>query len=75
MLDGKTDHRHWLADPAARGASRKVDFYQRTFGHLDLACYDPICDLAGAAADPPSARFEALLREAYQRASGQHVRR
>jgi hypothetical protein len=73
VLDGKTDHRHWLADPAAPGAPRKVDFYQRTFGHLDLACYDPICDLAGAAADPLSASFEALLREAYQRASGQRV--
>jgi hydroxymethylpyrimidine pyrophosphatase-like HAD family hydrolase len=73
VLDGKTDLRHWLADPAAGGAPRKVDFYQRAFGHLDLACYDPVCDLAGAAADPPSPGFEARLREAYERASGQQV--
>jgi hypothetical protein len=73
VLDGKTDPRHWLADPAAAGGLRKTDFYQRAFGHLDLACYDPICDLAGAAADPPAAGFEALLRAAYCRASGQQV--
>ena len=55
VLDSKTDLRHWLPDPAAAGELRKVDFYQRTFGHLDLACYDPVFDLAGAAADPPTA--------------------
>ncbi len=73
VLDGKTDSRHWLADPAAAGRLRKTDFYQRAFGHLDLACYDPVCDLAGAAADPPTAEFEALLRAAYHHASGQQV--
>jgi hypothetical protein len=72
VLDGKTDLRHWLADPAGDGP-RKVDFYQRAFGHLDLACYDPVCDLAGAAADPPSPGFEELLRAAYHHASGQRV--
>jgi hypothetical protein len=73
VLDGKTDPRHWLADPAAAGGLRKTDFYQRSFGHLDLTCYDPVCDLAGAAADPPSDEFQALLRAAYHRASGQPV--
>ena len=73
VADGKTDLRHWLPDPAAAGRLRKVDFYQRAFGHLDLACYDPVFDLAGAAADPPSPGFEARLRLAYQRVSGQQV--
>lgn len=73
VLDGKTDCRHWLPGPPEAGGLRKADFYQRTFGHLDLACYDPVCDLAGAAADPPAPDFERRLREAYQRASGQRV--
>jgi hypothetical protein len=73
VADGKTDSRHWLPDPAAAGAPRKVDFYQRAFGHLDLACYDPVFDLAGAAADPPGPGFEARLRAAYERATGQRV--
>lgn len=70
VLDGKTDARHWLPDPAAAGGLRKVDFYQRGFGHLDLASYDPVFDLAGAAADPPYPGFEAALRADYQRATG-----
>jgi len=73
VTDGKTDSRHWLPDPAAQGELRKVDFYQRAFGHLDLACYDPVFDLAGAAADPPTAAFGPQLRGAYQRATGQQV--
>jgi hypothetical protein len=73
VTDGKTGHQHWLPDPAAAGALRKADFYQRGFGHLDLACYDPVFDLAGAAADPPSPHFEARLREAYQLATGEQV--
>lgn len=73
VADGKTDARHWLPDPAADGQLRKVDFYQRAFGHLDLACYDPVCDLAGAAADPPAPGFAVRLREAYQQVSGQPV--
>jgi hypothetical protein len=73
VLDSKTDVRHWLPDPASGGQLRKVDFYQRSFGHLDLACYDPVFDLAGAAAGPPAPSFEAELREAYERLSGEQV--
>ncbi len=73
VLDGKTDARHWLPDHGSAGELRKVDFYQRAFGHLDLACYDPVFDLAGAAADPPAPGFEEQLRRAYQRMSGERV--
>jgi hydroxymethylpyrimidine pyrophosphatase-like HAD family hydrolase len=73
VADSKTDRRHWLPDPAAAGELRKVDFYQRSFGHLDLVCYDPVFDLAGAAADPPTPAFEAELRQAYERVSGEQV--
>lgn len=73
VLDGKTDLRHWLPDPASAGELRKVDFYQRAFGHHDLACYDPVFDLAGAAADPPTHDFEQQVRRAYQQASGDEV--
>ena len=73
VLDSKTHLRHWLPDPASDGELRKVDFYQRTFGHHDLACYDPVFDLAGAAADPPTRDFEEKLRQAYQRVSGDQV--
>jgi len=71
--DSKTGVRHWLPDPAAAGELRKVDFYQRSFGHLDLACYDPVFDLAGAAADPPVPSFGEELRRTYERMSGERV--
>ena len=73
VLDSKTDLRHWLPDPASAGELRKVDFYQRAFGHHDLACYDPVFDLAGAAADPPTHDFEQKVRRAYQRVSGDEI--
>jgi hydroxymethylpyrimidine pyrophosphatase-like HAD family hydrolase len=73
VLDSKTDVRHWRPDPSAAGELRKVDFYQRTFGHLDLACYDPVFDLAGAAANPPNCGFQEELREAYRQISGDQV--
>jgi hydroxymethylpyrimidine pyrophosphatase-like HAD family hydrolase len=72
VIDGTTGSRHWLADPDT-GGLRKVDFYQHGFGHLSPICYDPVYDLAGAAADPPGPGFEARLRGAYQRTSGQLV--
>ena len=72
VIDGKTGFRHWLADPET-GGLRKVDFYQHGFGHLGPICYDPVYDLAGGAADPPGPGFEARLRGAYQRTSGQLV--
>lgn len=70
VVDGKTGHRHWLPDPSDAGRLRKVDFYQRAFSHLELTCYDPVFDLAGAAADPPGAGFESRLRAAYADAGG-----
>ena len=72
VIDGKTGFQHWLADPDGNGL-RKVDFYQSGFGHLSPISYDPVYDLAGAAADPPSPGFEARLRGEYQRTSGQLV--
>jgi hydroxymethylpyrimidine pyrophosphatase-like HAD family hydrolase len=73
VVDGNTDRRHWLPDGGSSGGLRKVDFHQRTFGNLDLTCYDPIFDLAGAAADPPDSRFEAELRSAYEDATDEQV--
>ncbi len=73
VVDGSTDSRHWLPDPTAAGRLVKVEFHQRTFSHLELCCYDPVFDLAGAAANPPAAGFEALLRVAYSRITGEPV--
>ncbi|MFB7874105.1 HAD family hydrolase [Nocardia sp. NPDC056064] len=70
--DGHTDARYWLRSERD-GPLRKVDFHQFSFSNLEMTCYDAICDLAGAAADPPSALFESRLRQAYLAQTGEAV--
>ncbi|HWD06303.1 MAG TPA: HAD hydrolase family protein [Amycolatopsis sp.] len=59
VVDGATDLRNWFHD--GTGLS-KVDADVRDFANTDLACYDPVYDLAGI--DPGSAdpAFVAALR-------------
>jgi len=52
---------------------RKVSFHEWSFSNRELASYDPIFDLAGAAADPPSDAFENLVRGAYESRTGQVI--
>ncbi|MGH3301316.1 MAG: HAD family hydrolase [Streptosporangiaceae bacterium] len=73
VVDSNTSVRHWRADASRPGELRKTAFYQRTYGHLEVACYDAVFDLAGAAADGCLPGFEARLRSAYEKAVGEHV--
>jgi hydroxymethylpyrimidine pyrophosphatase-like HAD family hydrolase len=73
VVDSNTSVRHWRAAGSEGGGLRKADFYQRTFGHLEVACYDAVFDLAGAAADGQLPGCEAQLRSAYERAVGEHI--
>jgi hydroxymethylpyrimidine pyrophosphatase-like HAD family hydrolase len=73
VVDGETRPSHWLPDPSQPGSLRKVDFHQRAFGHWGLACYDAAFDLAGAACEPISPTFPALLRAEYEARTGQPV--
>ncbi len=69
VTDGQTHTRYWPAG----GQLRKVGFDERSFGNLELACYDEVFDLAGAAADPPSPGFEALLRSQCESLTGRTI--
>ncbi len=72
VVDGDTGVRSWRRDPAD-GHLVKLNSHGRAFSHLELACYDPLFDLAGAAADPPEPTFERELREQWQRLTGVDV--
>ena len=72
VTDGGTHVRHWLA-ASPTSPLRKVSFHEWSFSNRELACYDPIFDLAGAAADPPSDAFESLVRGAYESRTGQVI--
>jgi len=72
VTDGRTHHQHW-ASAVDRTFAGKNDFHQWSFSNRELVCYDPIFDLAGAAADPPSSDFEQLLRSIYSDRTGRPI--
>ncbi len=74
VVDGDTGLQLWRCDPE-RKRLVKLAYSERAFSHLEAACYDPLFDLAGAATDPATPQFEALLREEYERLTGNPVRR
>lgn len=67
LTDGRTAISEWIAQPDDGGA-RKTEFDEGCFSHLDLACYDPAFDLAGAAILRPGG--ESALLEAYAALGG-----
>lgn len=73
VVDGATDLSRWFPHPVHPGRWVKVDFHQRAFSNLELACYDAALDLAGAVGDPPSSGFGRELRAAFHEASGELV--
>ena len=72
LTDGRTAISEWIAQPE-EGGVRKTEFDEGCFSHLDLACYDPAFDLAGAAILRPGA--ERALLEAYAELGGPGVDR
>ncbi|WP_116199065.1 HAD family hydrolase [Amycolatopsis circi] len=59
VVDGATGLRHWFRGPA--GLS-KADADVRDFANTDLACYDPVYDLAGIDPGSSDPEFVAALR-------------
>lgn len=87
ITDGSTAIQHWFEKGHGDRPGRsfvKVDFDERAFSVWDLNCYDPVWDLAIAAADhaldpssDPSnqAEFEQALLSDYERRQGYRVQR
>jgi hypothetical protein len=73
VIDGSMTLSHWFARPGAAAAARKVDFHARAFSNEDRASYDPVYDLACAAASDAGAKLEERLISAYERLSGAAV--
>jgi len=73
VVDGATELTNWFVDPSAGDGLRKIGFDERAFCSLDVYCYDPVYDLAGAAASSGSTSFPALLRRSYEAAAGNSI--
>lgn len=86
VIDGNMRLSQWFAPPdaaAAEDALRKVEYDERAFSASGLCMYsfDPVADLAGAAADyeggvtgePAAPDFAERLRTAYEERSGEPI--
>lgn len=68
IVDGTTAVDRWFIGTDEGG--RKVDFAEGPFSHVDLATYDAVFDLAGAAVSSKSSSLAASLRAAYEAQTG-----
>jgi hypothetical protein len=75
VIDGQMGAKCWFRPLGSD--LLKADFATAAFSNLDLACYDPIFDLAGASLEmedaPGGARMVATLRRCFEEASGLRV--
>lgn len=72
VIDGSMDQFRWF-EGSDHGSLLKVDSDERDFCNLDLYCYDPVYDLAGAALDLDGQDLVARLRSEYSALSGEQV--
>jgi hydroxymethylpyrimidine pyrophosphatase-like HAD family hydrolase len=76
IVDGSMTLSHWFELP---GSSRllKVDFSERAFSNEEMYCYDPVYDLACAAASSRTMDrwdgFADAVRDEYERTTGRPV--
>ena len=73
VVDGSMALDHWFAPPGAASAARKVDFHQRAFSNEERSSYDPVYDLACAAASSTWPGLGEELLNAYEELSGDLV--
>lgn len=71
IVDGNTMLDQWFLQ--GDRVALKVDFAEGPFSHLDLATYDAVFDLAGAAVSSASSSFAGSLRAAYTCHTGKKI--
>jgi len=76
IVDGSMTLRHWFSPPESRQLL-KADFADRAFSNEEKSCYDPVYDLACAAASSRTSDrnegFAEAVRAEYERATGRPV--
>lgn len=72
VVDGRMDQFRWF-EGEDQSSLVKIDFDERDFCNLDLYCYDPVYDLAGAALELQEQALVAQLRFDYTRLSGDKI--
>ncbi|HEY5266830.1 MAG TPA: hypothetical protein VIJ40_08465 [Acidimicrobiales bacterium] len=70
VVDGQTGPGTWFEH---QGSMVKVNFSERAFSHLNLACYDAAYDLAGLVAESNVPTLAVAARGEYEVITGEHV--
>jgi hydroxymethylpyrimidine pyrophosphatase-like HAD family hydrolase len=65
VVDGNMGLAKWFHGRPRAETLKKVGFAERAFSGFDTCCYDPVFDLAGAAAGSESHKLGERLRELY----------
>ena len=73
VVDTRTGVSTWFRAGRRSHQLKKIAFVGRTFSGFDMYCYDPVFDLAGAAASAESDRMQERLRKSYTAGTGKAV--
>lgn len=72
VVDSRMALSRWFVGKE-EGCLLKLDYDERAFCNLDLYCYDPVYDLAGAAASGENSGLPGYLRSAYESLTGEPI--
>lgn len=73
IIDGEMSLDHWFIDQPGELHLIKMDQAEKAFSHMDLACYDPVYDLAGLAVEIETDGRTSLLRKSYEDKTGEMI--
>jgi hydroxymethylpyrimidine pyrophosphatase-like HAD family hydrolase len=73
VVDARTGLSSWFREDLEGGRLKKIGFSEWSFSAYDTHCYDPVFDLAGAAASEDSGSFQDRLPEIYSKQTGEKV--
>jgi hydroxymethylpyrimidine pyrophosphatase-like HAD family hydrolase len=73
VVDARMGLPSWFRESPGGRKLKKIGFADWAFSAFDTLCYDPVFDLAGAAASDASGRLDTRLRQLYARQTGEPV--
>lgn len=73
VVDGSMGLHNWFGPAAATQGLIKVDYDRRAFANVDLACFDPVADLAAVAVEAELACQPGRFREEYECVTGEQI--
>ncbi len=73
IVDGDMSLKNWYIDERRGHGLTKLEVAERAFSHMDLACYDPVYDLAALDVEMNGESSSGYLRNTYENRIGEKV--